>query len=190
MSETEHQALPGGPDPHALARIARGIFRVFRVGLVVVPLVAGGFYLGLGGIGSGSAERSAGGGHAAPETPEIAVEILDSKGEARPAQTGPARVAPLRGEGLRLGGGPLAEVEMRMTDRPLAAILEQYDRELVEKGWRLDEKSTNMIGSRARTGTARVYAREGVYRLLLVGDALDDSAFRPVTLFEGALGHR
>jgi hypothetical protein len=29
-----------------------------------------------------------------------------------------------------------------------------------------------------------------VYRLLLVGDAPDDSAFRPVTLFEGALGHR
>jgi hypothetical protein len=158
--------------------------RIFRLTLTTGPLIAIGFFVGLGLTGRRKPDtvshRSA--------APDVDLQVVGEKEERASSEREPVRVAPTRGERLLLRGAGLAQVEMGMTHLPPEKAITEYDEKFRAKGWRFEKISSKLLADFPDAAAARVYSREGVYRLVLIGEALDvEPVCHPVTVFEGAL---
>ena len=150
-----------------MAGIAR---RTARVMLVVIPIVALGFFLGM---------RTA----SSPVHPPLRNTL-----ELRPGPgadgTSPAAL-PEELVGVQ-DGQQVTAAAFETTVLPLAEACAEYDRRAAAEQWEFDARLTGAVPSTADE-SVRVYVRRGAVRIVVIGSAQGTPPERQVTVYSGCM---
>lgn len=160
-----------------------------RVVFVVGPIVALGFYLGMGGMRP-STGRSGPLPEHVVEAPDVQVRLREGGVRVRSEQTGETlrETDRLHLSGVDRDGRTRTEARMEVTDLPRAEAEAFYDDEARRGGWVFSEELTATMVVPDEGTLVRAYRKPDMLRVVMIGPPVQEgSAQRPVTIFESAL---
>lgn len=162
-----------------MPELGRKLIRLF---IVVGPIIAAGFYLGVSGVG-----------HNQPAEPHGTLEFrtTPTHGEVK------KNIAPSMTEkpwAQRLSGfhgaDEMSSTTFETTTLSLAEAWKTYDAQADAAGWIFQPNASAQINQDAGDDSAHIYFKEGSMRVVVIGPPEKDGITRAVSIYTGRLASR